>query len=90
VKDGINIYVVHGQANAVNPAQTGTKAAAHYRLQVEPGQSAIVRVRLTSQAPTADVPFGAAFDEIVAVRRREADTFYASVTPPRRARTKRG
>ena len=31
VKDGINDYVVHGQAEAVNPEQTGTKAAAHYR-----------------------------------------------------------
>ena len=32
VKDGINDYVVHGARDAVNPAQTGTKAAAHYTL----------------------------------------------------------
>ena len=32
VKDGINNYIVHGQREAVNPAQTGTKAAAHYEL----------------------------------------------------------
>ena len=30
VKDGINNYVVHGKQDAVNPGQTGTKAAAHY------------------------------------------------------------
>src|SRR6266478_3605571 len=29
VKDGINNYVVHGAHEAVNPAQAGTKAAAH-------------------------------------------------------------
>ena len=32
VKDGINNYVVHGRQDAVNPEQTGTKAAAHYQL----------------------------------------------------------
>ena len=31
VKDGINNFVVHGDAAAVNPAHAGTKAAAHYR-----------------------------------------------------------
>ena len=30
VKDGINDYVVDGDAAAINPARTGTKAAAHY------------------------------------------------------------
>src|SRR5450432_382791 len=35
VKDGINNCVVHGQQEAVNPQQTGTKAAALYRVTVE-------------------------------------------------------
>ena len=39
VKDGINNYIVHGQRDAVNPQQTGTKVAAHYRLTVPPGKS---------------------------------------------------
>ena len=43
VKDGINDYVVHGRREAVNPERQGTKAAAHYRLKVGPGQSATVR-----------------------------------------------
>ena len=47
VKDGINDYIVNGRQNAVNPDKTGTKVAAHYRLEVGPGQSAIVRLRLT-------------------------------------------
>jgi hypothetical protein len=32
VKDGINDYLVWGQREAINPAQVGTKAAAHYHL----------------------------------------------------------
>ena len=51
LKDGINNYVVQGQHDAVNPERQGTKAAAHYRLTVGPGQSATVRLRLTAQAP---------------------------------------
>src|SRR5437762_636104 len=46
VKDSINDYIVHGQAGAVNPEQQGTKAAAHYRLTVNPGASQVVRLRL--------------------------------------------
>ena len=90
VKDGINNYVVGGQQNAVSPDQTGTKASAHYRLEVGPGQSATVRLRVIGQAaagPSASTGdsaslFGAAFGEILAARRQEADSFYASITPP--------
>src|SRR5262249_19940459 len=51
VKDGINNFVVHGQQGAVNPEQTGTKVAAHYRLNVPPGKCETVRLRLTPAAP---------------------------------------
>ena len=37
LKDGINDYVVHGRKEAVNPAQQGTKAAAHYQLRIGSG-----------------------------------------------------
>ena len=33
VKDGINDFVVAGRQNAVNPNNTGTKAAAHYQIE---------------------------------------------------------
>src|SRR5438552_593059 len=66
VKDGINDHVVHGGADTVNPARTGTKAAAHYRLTVPPGESAVVRLGFTEGAP-AD-PSGAAFDDVVRAR----------------------
>jgi hypothetical protein len=62
VKDGINDFVVAGRQEAVNPQQAGTKAAAHYQVDVGPGQTAIVRLRLTNVAPDAiGDPFGRSF-----------------------------
>jgi hypothetical protein len=88
VKDSINDYVINGQADRVNPDRAGTKAAAHYRLHVEAGGSHIIRLRL-NQVPLVDLnatypagdPFGAHFDEVLAVRLQEADRFYGSITP---------
>ena len=82
VKDAFHNYVVHGQAGAVNPAQVGTKAAAHCRLTLGPGQGATLRLRLTDAAPSALVePFGDEFERILQTRQREADEFYGYVTP---------
>jgi hypothetical protein len=50
VKDGINNCVVLGQQGAVNPEQTGSKVAAHYRFTIGPGQSATVQLCFTAQA----------------------------------------
>ena len=74
----------------MNPQQTGTKVAAHYRLTVPAGKSEVVRLRLTPVAPDAlsksygrgNGAFGKHFDEMVETRRQEADEFYASVIPP--------
>jgi hypothetical protein len=90
VKDGINNFVVHGTAGAVNPSGTGTKVAAHYRATVPAGGTHIVRLRLTDVEPelaarsngTPDGPFGAAFDALVEARRADADAFYAGLIPP--------
>jgi hypothetical protein len=82
VKDGINNYVVHGKLQAVNPEQTGTKASAHYHLDIGAGQSVVIRLRLS--AVSADIKRDTssdAFDELFSVRLREADLFYQSVTP---------
>jgi hypothetical protein len=92
-KDGINDHVVSGKPT-VNPARVGTKAALHYVLDVPPGQTRTVRLRLALVATPADEwsPAAAArshahldlrkdFDAIVAARKREADEFFASITP---------
>src|SRR5579871_3347554 len=89
VKDGINEFVVHGNSGAVNPARTGTKAAAHYQLTVRPGESETIRLRLTPTAAAGlskayrngDGAFGRHFDQVMKTRREEADEFYESVIP---------
>ncbi|VTU00812.1 glucosidase : Glycoside hydrolase, family 63 OS=Gemmatimonadetes bacterium KBS708 GN=J421_5672 PE=4 SV=1: Glyco_hydro_63 [Gemmataceae bacterium] len=79
-KDGINEYVVGGNAAAVNPANTGTKVAAHYTFTVPPGKSVVVRCRLSHRADLPAEPF-AGFDDLVATRLREANQFYAITAP---------
>jgi hypothetical protein len=89
LKDGIDDYVVQGKEQSVNPEKIGTKMSAHYRLEVGPGQSATIRLRLTDQAPDAWLEsgtdngsvFGQAFETILDNRLQEADAFYRSVTP---------
>jgi uncharacterized protein YndB with AHSA1/START domain len=58
-KDAFHRHLVHGEANAVNPAQAGTKAAAHYDLKVPAGKSVTARLRLTK----AGAERKASFDE---------------------------
>src|SRR5205823_14215160 len=57
VKDGIGECLVRGNRSAVHMSGPGTKAAAHYVLDIEPGQSATVELRLTDTAMIE--PFGA-------------------------------
>ena len=52
VKDGINNYIVHDQKNAVNPEKTGTKAAAHYILEIGGGETKEIFLRLTNKKLT--------------------------------------
>jgi hypothetical protein len=79
VKDAFHRYVVGGEAGAVNPARTGTKAAARYVLDVPAGGSAVVRLRLAASLPAA--PFGKDFDAVFAARIADADEFYKRITP---------
>ena len=51
VKDSFHDFLVHGARGAVNPAQTGTKCAAHYRARIAPGASVTLRLRLTNNDP---------------------------------------
>ncbi|HVF47355.1 MAG TPA: hypothetical protein VNA17_07305, partial [Pyrinomonadaceae bacterium] len=92
VKDGINNYIVHGMTGAVNPAETGTKAAANYKLAVPAHSEVSVRLRLTDRefshagAKAAKKsgkqlgPFDD-FDSIFAARLAECDEYYNSIAP---------
>jgi hypothetical protein len=78
VKDAFHDYVVLDRRDVVNLSRTGTKAAAHYRLEVPPGRSKVVRLRLSAKAPSG--PFGD-FDQIFKARLADADEFYDRITP---------
>jgi hypothetical protein len=75
-KDAFHDFVVSGNTNAINPAQTGTKAGACYQARVPAGGSTQFRLRLTAAASSA--PFRD-FDAVIEERRKEADAFYADI-----------
>ena len=97
VKDAFHRYVVEGERAAVDPGKTGTKAAAHYVLQLGPGETRTLHLRLVrrpeqaSQAADPEqpddgetgvcMPAPLDVEALVATRRSEADAFYATLTP---------
>ena len=80
-KDGIGDFLVNGRKEAVNPAENGTKASAHYEFRISPGESVTIEARITDSVATTGVA-GGEFGNIFSLRRREADEFYATVIPP--------
>jgi len=78
VKDAFHEYLISGRRQAVNPAKTGTKAAAHYVLDVPGGGSKAVRLRLAA-GKAADA-FGG-FESTFKSRIADADEFYDRIAP---------
>lgn len=78
VKDAFHDAVIHGKSDAVNPANFGTKAAGRYDLSVPAGGSVQLRFRLTAKGGWPGEPFDDAFNDIMANRIAEADSFYSS------------
>ena len=79
VKDGFDNYLIHGQKQAVNPQNTGTKAAPHYHLMVAAGETATLQLRFTHQQVSA--PFDQTFAHTFKQRQQEADAFYDNLFP---------
>ncbi|MET0883444.1 MAG: glucosidase, partial [Acidimicrobiales bacterium] len=82
-KDAINDHVVAG-ADSVNPALEGTKASLWYRVEVGAGETIELRLRLRPQGAKPVKPataLGKDFEKAAATRRKEADAFYAELTP---------
>mgnify|MGYP001053737352 CR=1 FL=1 len=75
-KDGINDFIVEGNASAVNFDGAGTKAAAHFNVTVAGGSAVTLRLRLTNAEMRR--PFDDA-DAIVARAQNAADTFYGDL-----------
>ncbi len=77
VKDGIHETVVDKAEGKVNPQGTGTKVSAHYILNLEPGETQTIQLRLS--ANQQQKPFAGAA-ELFTTRIGEADEFYRAVS----------
>jgi len=51
VNDAFHEYLIHKNQAAINPQQTGTKMAAYYPLTLDPGDSTMLKLRLTDIDP---------------------------------------
>ena len=78
VQDAFHRYIISGRSEVVNPAKTGTKAAAHYVLDVPGGGSQTVRLRLAA-AELKDAFDN--FEKIFESRIADADEFYERISP---------
>jgi hypothetical protein len=81
LKDAFHEYLIHGRKEAVNPAEVGTKAAAHYALEIPAGGKTVLRLRLFAEDEAPKQPFGYDFQWGFEQRIREADEFYDSRIP---------
>eukprot|EP00276_Gloeochaete_wittrockiana_P024838 CAMPEP_0184368716 /NCGR_PEP_ID=MMETSP1089-20130417/161821_1 /TAXON_ID=38269 ORGANISM="Gloeochaete wittrockiana, Strain SAG46.84" /NCGR_SAMPLE_ID=MMETSP1089 /ASSEMBLY_ACC=CAM_ASM_000445 /LENGTH=1040 /DNA_ID=CAMNT_0026711049 /DNA_START=361 /DNA_END=3483 /DNA_ORIENTATION=+ len=79
-KDAFHEYVCHKNEGAVNHDMTGTKATRVHRLDIEPGQSKVVKCRLVDHEITHGEAFET-FDNVFADRIADADEFYKEITP---------
>ncbi len=76
VKDAFHDLVIRGRRDAVNTQGTGTKAAAHYVLDVPAEGKVVLSLRLFAEDESPKDPFGHAFHWVFESRQREADEFY--------------
>jgi hypothetical protein len=76
VKDAFHRYIINQEPCVKHDG--GTKACIHYVYQIKPGESAVLRLRLSAlprPEALADV------QKVVRLRREEADKFYETVHP---------
>ncbi|MEM7784507.1 MAG: glucosidase, partial [Planctomycetota bacterium] len=85
VKDAFHRYVIDGDSNAVNQNKKGTKAAANFKLSIEPGNTIQLRMRIChddsfSKLERTDARIlGTDFETEFENRIRETDEFYDRV-----------
>ncbi|MDJ0818346.1 MAG: hypothetical protein QNJ58_19210 [Desulfobacterales bacterium] len=79
VKDAFHRYLINDEKDAVNPAREGTKVAALFNGDIDPGMSRTIRLRLTN---TGDEKPFAEFDTIFSKRLAEANEYYNAIQKP--------
>ncbi len=81
-KDAFDRYLAHGEQDAINPAPEGTKAAFVYRLNVKSKESVVLRLRLVREDESDITAIDKdSFEATFALRKKEADDFYATRIP---------
>lgn len=83
VKDAFHEYIIQGKKETINPDGVGTKAAAHYRLNIHPGEDITLQFRLFSEDERPKTYFGEEFKKTFQKLKNEADDFYAEIIPDR-------
>ncbi len=78
VKDAFHRLVIHGERDAVNQGQVGTKFAAWHVVNCGAGQSATVDLVLSSRA--LETPF-ARIDSVITNRKEESIAFHDELVP---------
>jgi len=81
-KDAFDRYIVHGEKEAIQKDGDATKAAWLKRIEVGPGDSHVLRLRLVrvDEGGVADLD-SAQFDRCFYQRIKEADEFYSQLIP---------
>lgn len=82
-KDAFHRHVIHGVSDAVSRNASGTKVAAWSQHVLEPGQSIVIRARMSQADEVPAEWFGPTFDQVFVDRIREADEFYAERISPK-------
>ena len=81
-KDGFHRYLIESEQGAINPQQSGTKAARLLQRTLQPGEEWQVDLRLMAQDETSgNEAFGPETDALFVQREREWNEFFAERVP---------
>jgi hypothetical protein len=78
-KDAFHRSIINGQ-DSVNPERQGTKACFHYQFVIQPGASAVLRLRLSGHPLDDPLRY---VDDVIKLRSSEANDFYEALHPPK-------
>jgi hypothetical protein len=81
VKDAFHEYVVHKKKDAVNPANTGTKACYYFVKEIPAQNEVVLSFRLFSNKEAPGELFGHEFHETLKKRIDETKIFYSNTIP---------
>jgi hypothetical protein len=77
-KDLFHHAVIQDDYKLAEKNRQGTKFAPLYNLELEPGETRTIKLRLTNRVP--DAPFDPDFETIISNRKEESEAFYHQIT----------